>query len=231
MSKKASHAEKSPLGSEVLPILQSGALEMTIAGLVSSNDDIKKSLVEFKTSNAEMKTFQATQEKSIASQEKSLASQEKSLASQGKSLAELKTSNAEIKTSNAEIKQLLLSLLPKPKSADVPLAPFFDPDDLSSSQNLVPTELPFATKTSTPMRSFDNFEATPKRPEGVHFQDNFRNSPSRLSAGIFFDKHLSRSSFMDISSFSSELRGNDISKLAPDNLSPMKQLDAPHFAT
>jgi hypothetical protein len=38
--------------------------------------------------------------------------------------------------------------------------------------------------------------------ENGHFQDTFRNSPSRVSAGNFYDKYLSRSSFMDTTTFS-----------------------------
>jgi hypothetical protein len=128
---------------------------------------------------------------------------------------EMKTSNAnvaEMKTSLARLEDLILSSLQKSdasdsrKAMDVPLdvPNIDDPDinvDLSTSFSRKPPCLPSNPSISNPPYDFlslsRRYQFDTPDPPAPTFHAAFQDTDRRKSAGEFYDKHLSCSSYME----------------------------------
>jgi hypothetical protein len=129
--------------------------------------------------------------------------------------AEMKSSIAEIKTSMARFEELLLSSLQKSdvsdskKAIDVPLdvadqAVENDPDiaqvDMSTSFTRKQASLPSNLSTSNPSYDFLSVSRRIQHdlPEPPTYHTAFQDTDRRKSAGDFYDRHLSCSSYMEV---------------------------------
>jgi hypothetical protein len=131
----------------------------------------------------------------------------------------METSNAEIKTalatSMAELKELFLSSLQKSdvsESKNAVDAPLVSTDQaVEIDQNIAQVDvstpivrkpLPLPSSTSTLNPSFDflsiNRRFQNDAPEPLTYHTAFQDTDRRKSAGDFYDKHLSCSSYMEV---------------------------------